>query len=293
MLAIWLMPSRRALATTIEMAVRMDTEDEEPQARTDEVRPLIAVTTSEVRTARSVTSTPEGEPPHEEMALGLRYLKAIEAAGGIPVVVPPLALEAVEPLLSRVAGVCLSGGPDLDPLAYGEQRHARIGPTWNDLDALELALARAADARRIPILAICRGLQVLNVARGGTLHQHLPDVVGDSISHRQRDAGSKPTHWVSLTGSSLLSQVVGCERVHVNSFHHQAVATLGEGLRVTGRASDGTVESIEAPDRDFVLGVQWHAEYLTTRAEQAALFRAFVDRAGGAGQATERFARVA
>ena len=179
------------------------------------------------------------------------------------------------------------------PLAYGEQRRARIGPTWNDLDALELALARAADARRIPILAICRGLQVLNVARGGTLHQHLPDVVGDSISHRQRDAGSQPTHWVSLTSSSLLSQLVGCERVHVNSFHHQAVATLGEGLRVTGRASDGTVESIEAPDRDFVMGVQWHAECLTTRAEQAALFRAFVDRAGGAGQATERFARVA
>lgn len=293
MLAIWPLPDRRLLATTSTVLVRMHSEEEALETSTGDARPLIAVTTSEVRTAMSVTSTPEGEPPQEEMALGLRYLKAIEAAGGLPVVVPPLQLDAVEPLLSSVAGVCLSGGPDLDPVAYGEQRHARSGPIWSELDKLELALARAADARRLPILAICRGMQVLNVARGGTLHQHLPDVVGDGISHRQGERGTTPTHWVSLTDTSLLNQVLGCRETKVNSFHHQAVATLGEGLLVTGRAPDGTVESIEAPDRDFVLGVQWHAECLTARADQAALFQSFVESARRFDHAAQRFARVA
>ena len=287
------MPGRRPLARTTDVVVRMHTEEEALHAGTDQARPLIAVTTSEVRNAKSVTSTPQGEPPQEEMALGVRYLKAIEAAGGIPVVVPPLALDAVDPLLPNVAGVCLSGGPDLDPVAYGERRHARTGPIWSELDALELALAQAADARRLPILAICRGLQVLNVARGGTLHQHLPDVVGDSIVHRQSDSGAKSTHSVSITDTSLLSEVLGCQEIEVNSFHHQAVATLGEGLVVTGRAPDGTVESIEALDRDFVLGVQWHAECLTPRADQGALFQAFVDSARRLDQAKQRFARVA
>lgn len=263
------------------------------EADASETRPLIAVTTSEVRTGQSVVSTPEGEPPQEEMALGLRYLKAIEAAGGIPVVVPPLKPDAVEPLLASVAGVCLSGGPDLDPVAYGERRHSRTGPTWGELDALELALARAADARRLPILAICRGLQVLNVARGGTLHQHLPDVVGEAISHRQREAGSKATHPVSLAGPSLLRQALGCATLEVNSFHHQAVATLGDGLRVTGHAPDGTIEGLEALDREFVVGVQWHAECLTARADQAGLFEAFVDSARRIDEARERLAAVA
>ncbi len=264
-----------------------------PSAESYEPRPLIAVTTSEVRTGLSVVSTPEGEPPQEEMALGLRYLKAIESAGGIPVVVPPLQPDAVEPLLASIAGVCLSGGPDLDPIAYGERRHTRTGPTWGELDVLELALARAADARRLPILAICRGLQVLNVARGGTLHQHLPDVVGDGVRHRQQESSATSTHAVSLTGPSLLRQALGCSKLEVNSFHHQAVATLGGGLRVTGRATDGTIESIEALDRDFVVGVQWHAECLTARVDQAGLFAAFVDSTRGLSQARERFASVA
>jgi putative glutamine amidotransferase len=213
------------------------------------------------------------------MSLGLRYLKAIEAAGGIPVVVPPLAPDAVESLLDCVAGVCLSGGPDLDPVAYGELRHARTGPTWGELDVLELALARAADARGLPMMAICRGLQVLNVARGGTLHQHLPEIVGEGINHRQCESGTKTTHAVSLTSSSLIGQVMGCLELKVNSFHHQAIATLGDGLLVSGRAPDGTIESVEAPDREFVVGVQWHAECLTARTEQMRLLTAFVNSA--------------
>ena len=250
------------------------------------LRPLIAVTTSEVRPSKPVRATPEGDPPQREMALGLKYLRAIEAAGGIPVVVPPLETSAADQLLDRVSGVCLSGGPDLDPVAYGAREHERIGPTWREVDAFELALARAADSRGLPILAICRGLQALNVARGGTLHQHLPDVVGEEINHRQEAPGAEATHWVTFTAGSRLSRVLGRRRAKVNSFHHQAVDELGERLAITGRARDGTVEGVEATDREFVVAVQWHAEAMADRAEQAALFRAFV-------RAAERFERGA
>ncbi len=268
----------------------MDTHRSE---QTSGAPPLIAVTTSEVRKATAVRPTRHGEPPQYEMALGLKYLHAIEAAGGIPVVVPPLKFAGLEPLLKRVAGVCLSGGPDLDPVAYGERRHALTGPTESELDTFELEFAQAADAQGLPILAICRGLQLLNVARGGTLHQHLPDVVGARIAHRQLEPGERTTHWVSLDPSSRLHAILDRRRAKVNSFHHQAVAELGQGLTVTGRASDGTIESVEALDREFVVGVQWHAECLAERLEQAALFRAFVAAARRFDEAAERFAHVA
>ncbi|HEY2320070.1 MAG TPA: gamma-glutamyl-gamma-aminobutyrate hydrolase family protein [Solirubrobacteraceae bacterium] len=246
-----------------------------------DTRPLIAVTTSEVRTAEAVSPTPHGERPQHEMALGLTYLRALERAGALPVVVPPLSVELVEPLLDRFDGLCMSGGPDLDPGAYGERRHARTGPVEIELDVFELALARAADARGMPILAICRGMQVLNVARGGSLHQHLPDVVGEGINHRQSEAGARLTHWVSLDPATRLAATLDRRRVKVNSFHHQGVARLGHDLAVVGRASDATIEGIEATDREFVVGVQWHAESLVARPEQAALFAAFVDCARG------------
>lgn len=247
------------------------------EALRPQARPLIAVTTSEMRLDHPTVR--EGEPPQEEMVLGIKYLRAIETAGGIPVVVPPLQPQAAQPLLERVSGVCLSGGPDLDPVSYAARRHERLGPTWRELDTFELALIRAADARRLPILAICRGLQVLNVSRGGKLHQHLPDVVGGSINHRQREPASEPTHWVTLAGTSRVSEILGRRRVKVNSCHHQAVAELGELLTVTGQASDGTVECLEALDRDFVVGVQWHAECLVERRVHATLFGEFVDAA--------------
>ena len=243
------------------------------------VRPLIAVTTSEVRRSETVSPTPEGEPPSHEMALGLKYLTALEAAGAIPLVLPPLHPELVGPLLDRVDGICLSGGPDLDPSAYGAAMHPATGPVEPDLDAFELALARAADARGLPILAICRGMQLLNVARGGSLHQHLPELVTDEISHRQEISGTRVTHAVALEAHSHIARVLRLDRAEVNSFHHQAVNRLGEGLVVAGRAPDGTIEAIEATDRAFVLGVQWHAESLTARSEQARLFQAFVDAA--------------
>ena len=157
------------------------------------------------------------------------------------------------------------------------------------LDEFELALTRAADARGLPILAICRGMQLLNVARGGSLHQHLPDLVTGEIDHRQTVPGARPTHAVQLDAHSHVARLLGIDHAEVNSFHHQAVDRLGGELVVAGRAPDGTVEAIEATDREFVLGVQWHAESLTARAEQAALFQAFV---GAAERRRAGFSRL-
>ena len=225
------------------------------------MRPLIGVTTSELRPSGASTLRRQGEPPHPEMALGMTYLRAIERAGGVPVVLPPCVSD-LEALLLRLDGVCLSGGPDLDPEAYGaRERHPELGPTEPSLDAFELALARAAIARGMPLLGICRGAQALNVACEGTLHQHVP-------GHRQGEPGSQTTHDVEVLPVTRLAALLGAGPLAVNSFHHQAVDRLGRGLRVAARAADGTVEAIEGAG--FVLGVQWHAETL----EDGRLFEA-------------------
>ena len=245
--------------------------------------PLIAVTSSELRASTAAGRTPEADPPRDEMVLGLRYLQALAGAGCLPVVVAPLAHDRIEAFLDRVDGVCLSGGPDLAPDAYGAAPHPRLGPTEPELDLFELALARAADDRGMPVLAICRGAQLLNVVRGGTLHQHLPDVVGTGIEHRQSVDGSQPTHGVTLERSSGLTRVLGAETVQVNSFHHQAIDRLGDGLRVVGRSGDDVVEAFEQPGERFVVGVQWHAESLAGLPGHADLYRAFAAACAGAG----------
>ena len=239
-------------------------------------RPLIGVSTSEVRVAEQVEPILYGEPPHREMALGLKYLQAIERAGGLPVVIPPLDPAAISPLLGRLSGICLSGGPDLDPRSYDSQPHPQLGPTEPDLDRFELALARDADERGLPLFAICRGAQALNVARGGALYQHLPDEVGGPLHHRQSEPGDRPTQVIDVDPGSCLAELVGRTQLEVNSFHHQAVRVLGRGLRAVAWAADGVIEAIEAPEREFVLGVQWHAEAIAERPEQQALFAEFV-----------------
>jgi putative glutamine amidotransferase len=242
-------------------------------------RPLIGVTTSEVRPKERVQPVPESEPPAVEMALGIPYLKGIEAAGGLPMVIPPLATDAIEPLLDRLDGICLSGGPDLDPALYEAEPHPELGPIEPDLDRFEIDVAARADAREMPILAICRGTQALNIVRGGALHQHLPDL-STKVAHRQSNPGTEPSHRVAIAPDSRLAEILGgpdLEVFDVNSFHHQAIERLGEGLRVSARAPDGTVEAIEDPGRRFLVGVQWHAETLVHRAAEAALFSRFVE----------------
>lgn len=255
-------------------------------------RPLIGVTTSEVRRAETISPTPEGEPPHHEMALGLVYMRAIEAAGGLPMVIPPMQLDAVEPLLDRLSGICLSGGPDLDPETYGQQPDPHLGPTEPDLDRFELAVASAADQRELPLLAICRGTQALNVVRGGTLVQHLPDHDDDGIAHRQRLPGNQPSHPIRIDPGSRLAATIGPGGIAVNSFHHQAIDRLGGALDATAWTSDGTIEAVEDPGRDFLIGVQWHAELMVEREQEQALFRAFVATAAGSRPALEGTGRM-
>jgi putative glutamine amidotransferase len=236
------------------------------------MRPLIGVTTSEVRRGELATLRRHGEPPQHEMALGLTYMRAIELAGGVPVVLPPLEAGAMLTLLTRLDGVCLSGGPDLDPAAYGARAHEALGPTEPALDRFELELARAADGAGLPLLGICRGAQAICVARGGTLHQHID-------GHRQTELATLPTHSVRIAARSRAAALLGGHAAEVNSFHHQAVDTLGDGLVATAWAPDGTIEGIEDPQHPFLLAVQWHAETLVDTPGQLALFGALVQAA--------------
>ena len=249
-------------------------------------RPLIGVTTSEVRLAAQADPMPEGDPPQREMALGMVYMRAIELAGGLPVVLPPLGHDTIAPLLDRLCGVCLSGGPDIDPDGYGEPaRNPQLGPTEPDLDAYELALAQLADARGMPVLGICRGSQALNVARGGTLHQHLGDLTDGSIQHRQAARGRVPTHRVRIAPDSRLARVDGR--------HRGAGQLLPPPGRRPARPAGcgpwrgrptGSSRRIEDDSDGMFMGVQWHAESLVELPEQLALFRALVEEAEGYGE---------
>jgi len=238
--------------------------------------PLIGVSTSEMRAPARTHALPESEPPMRELALGLSYPRSVERSGAIPVVLPPMELANVEALLDRLSGLMISGGPDVHPSAYGAQPDPALGPTEPDLDAFELELIRRADERGMPILGICRGEQLLNVARGGTLVQDIPTALGSGVEHRQEQPGRIPTHDLVVASGSRLEGVLGREARDVNSFHHQCVQRLGRGLRPVAWAPDGVVEAIEAPDRDFVVGVQWHAESLAEREDHVGLFGAFV-----------------
>lgn len=255
-----------------------------------EPTPLIGVTTSEVRPSQLTHPQRHSDPARPEMALGMTYMRAVQRAGGVPVVIPPLDNGQADELVGRLGGVLLSGGPDIDPTLYRDEAHPELGPTWRQLDELELELARRADELDLPIFGICRGAQTLNVARGGSLHQHLPALEGHHESHRQAESGETVSHWVEIEPDSKLAAIVGERRLQVNSFHHQGVRELGERLRVSACSTDGVIEAVEDPDKRFVIGVQWHAEYLVERPHEHALFRAFVEAAGEFEQSSQRLA---
>jgi putative glutamine amidotransferase len=237
---------------------------------------IIGLSTSEMRAPERIRHDPRGEPAGRELALGLTYPEAIRRAGAVPVVIPPLDEDAIEHLLDGLWGLCLSGGPDLEPSCYGAEPHPAIGVTEPHLDTFEIALVRAAEARDMPVLAICRGLQVLNVARGGTLIQDLPSLHPSDIEHRQALSGATPTHDVTLADSTT-ADALGVRETRVNSFHHQAVDRLGSGLRAVGWSPDGVIEALEATDRNFTIAVQWHAESMVKSPEQARMLETFAD----------------
>jgi putative glutamine amidotransferase len=191
------------------------------------------------------------------------YTAAVQRAGGIALLLPPdaRAVEAPDELLDLLDGLILAGGADIDPAAYGAQPHPATSGTNPERDAFELALAGRAVERDMPFLGVCRGMQVLNVARGGTLLQHLPESHGHDEHRRVSGSFDGADHEVMLDAGSLAARAAGEERHRVLSHHHQAVDRLGAGLTVTGRSDlDDLPEAVELADRRFVLGVQWHPE---------------------------------
>jgi putative glutamine amidotransferase len=225
---------------------------------------------------------PHAEAGREEVVLGLHYMRAVERAGGVPATMAPLPAGAVADAVGRLDGLLVPGGPDVDPSLYGHEPHRELGPTFPEIDRFEIAMIREAERRGLPLLAICRGMQVLNVAHGGTLDQHLPDHPGDDVVHRRPSLDDPiPMHEVAVEPGSRLAALLGRGRAVVNSYHHQAPLEVGDGLRAVAHAPDGVIEGLEAVDGSFVVGVQWHAEAMTDRPEQAALFDALVEAAAG------------
>jgi putative glutamine amidotransferase len=233
------------------------------------------------------TSITVGEYP-ERAYVNSAYLHAIEQAGGIPVLLPPqLSASARETLWRRIDGLVLTGGGDIEPARFGEAAHPKTSLVSADRDALELELVDCALRDDVPLFGICRGLQVLNVALGGSLHQHVADTVGRSVEHSQSEKRHVPTHPVKLLAEGTrLGRILGTSELAVNSFHHQALKRLGRGLREVAWAPDQVVEAVEHEDqRRFVVAVQWHPEDLVDHdAAARALFTAVVDAARARGR---------
>jgi putative glutamine amidotransferase len=225
-------------------------------------RPVIGITSYAERARWGVWDSPAALIP-------LAYVQAIERAGGRPLLVPP-SLEGIPETLDALDGLLFSGGSDIDPGEYGAEAHPATDGIRPDRDRAEIALLAAALERDMPVLAVCRGSQVLNVARGGDLVQHLPEVVGDE--KHKHTPGVFADHDVDLVAGSRVQRILG-DRAPVKSHHHQGYGRLGEGLREAARAEDGTVEAIEDPERRFAVGVLWHPE----AGEDFALFSALVE----------------
>lgn len=219
-----------------------------------------------------ITSTAERVPSDPHVSLRRAYVEAVAAAGGLPLVVPILDPSDAAAVLASLDGIVFSGGGDVDPARYGEVPVPEVYGVDQARDGWEIELARVA---RIPVLGICRGAQVLNVAAGGTLVQHLPD-------HLDWDRAHDIVHEVSVADGTRLRAVVGDDSIGVNTLHHQAIAEVGDGLRVVARDGDGVVEAIESTTADrHLIAVQWHPELLAGHTAHAALFEWLVERAAG------------
>jgi gamma-glutamyl-gamma-aminobutyrate hydrolase PuuD len=227
-------------------------------------KPVIGITTY-------LTPARFGDWDEEAALIPAAYVRAIEAAGGRPLLVPP-STDAIDETLDRLDGILLSGGPDLDPELYGQETHSETNGIEPERDRAEIALLRSALERDMPVLAVCRGSQVLNVALGGDLVQHLPEVVGDE--KHKHTPGEFADHDVVLVQGTRVQEILG-DQAPVKSHHHQGYGQLGEGLREAARAEDGTIEALEDPSRRFALGVLWHPE----AGEDSALFDALVEEA--------------
>ena len=229
-------------------------------------RPVIGLTTYLEQAKQGVWDVRAAFLPQQ-------YFDAVTASGGVVVLLPPQPFpDAAAPaVLAGLDGLILTGGLDVQPELYGAPRHPLTDPARPDRDAWELALYRGAEERRMPVLAICRGLQLVNVAHGGTLHQHLPEAIG---TERYRLGGGVfATNDVEVEVGSRLAGLVGAGGLSVHSYHHQGIDRLGEGLVVTARADDGLVQAFESDGGGYLVGVQWHPE---ENAEDRRLFGGLV-----------------
>jgi putative glutamine amidotransferase len=227
-------------------------------------RPLIGITSYAEKARWGAWEEPAALIP-------LAYVQAVSRAGGRPLVVPP-SDDGIEETLEALDGILFSGGSDIDPEAYGAEAHPETNGVRPERDRAELALLRGALERDMPVLAICRGSQVMNVARGGNLVQHLPEVVGDN--KHKHTPGVFADHDVELKPGTRLQRVLG-DRAPVKSHHHQGYGKIGEGLVEAAWAEDGTVEALEDPKQSFALAVLWHPE----AGEDFALFEELVEEA--------------
>jgi putative glutamine amidotransferase len=227
-------------------------------------KPVIGITTY-------LTPARFGVWEDETALIPAAYVRAIEAAGGRPLLVPP-STDGIGETLDRLDGLLFSGGSDLDPELYGQDPHPETNGIVLERDRAEIALLRAALERDMPVLAVCRGSQVLNVALGGDLVQHLPDVIGDE--KHKHTPGEFADHEVELEPGTRVQEILG-DHAPVKSHHHQGYGKLGTGLRESARAEDGTIEALEDPERRFAIGVLWHPE----AGEDFALFEALVEEA--------------
>lgn len=211
--------------------------------------------------------------------VNVRYIDSVIAAGGLPLLIPiQFPLDAVPWLTDYFDGILIIGGDDVAIERYGGEPHSSVSSRNPERDALEIAVTRMAIAAGLPLMGICRGEQVMNVATGGTLYSDIPSQFETALRHNQLDGVPihKLTQLVQIMPGSKLYSIVGTERLWTNTFHHQAVNALGDGFHACAVGSDGLIEAIENPDHPFALGVQWHPEGLQDHDEHAALFRAFV-----------------
>jgi putative glutamine amidotransferase len=213
-------------------------------------------------------------PARDHIGHYVPYHRALLAAGALPLLVPVVDDQAtLSQYLDRLDGFVFTGGRDVPPEAYGQEPHPDTQECDPERFSCDKVLAQLVLKRPMPVLAICMGVQLLNVVYGGTLIQHIET----DVRHSAKEPGNDSFHSVVLEEDSLLSQILGATRMEVNSAHHQAVDRLAPGLRVLARAPDGIVEAVQMTDRDFFLGVQWHPERILERPEQLRLFEAFVD----------------
>lgn len=227
----------------------------------------------------AVTASIRQDGDTSRVRLAAAYVTALENAGLVPLIVPPLSNDAASAaILDSVSGLVLTGGEDVDPARYGEKRHEKIRSINAARDATEASLVEQAKARHVPVLAICRGIQILNVALGGTLVQDISSQYNTDIAHDEDGPRDSRSHEIAIEPDSAIARAMGTDHCSVNSFHHQSVKRVADGMRVTAKSPDGVIEGMESMDRDWwVIAVQWHPEEMTSSAEawDRDLFSAF------------------